>query len=144
MTQIKKLILLLSGGIFLILGTVGVFIPLLPTTPFLLLSAACFLRSSKAIYRWLMTNRVLGKHIYQYRVTKAVPLRSKLIALAMLWLGILISIYIAPVLWVKLLLFIIALGVTRHISSMKTMTLEDKVQFEESYLLFLNNHIRRG
>lgn len=141
MTQIKKLILILLGSIFLLLGTIGIFIPILPTTPFLLLAAACFLRSSKAIYRWLMTNRVLGKYIYQYRITKAIPFRAKLVALTMLWVGIFISAYIAPVLWVKLLLIVIASGVTHHILSRKTMTLEDKVQFEESYQLFLHNDI---
>lgn len=142
MTQIKKLILILFGSIFLLLGSIGILIPILPTTPFLLLSAACFLRSSKSIYRWLMTNGILGKYIYQYRITKAVPLHSKLIALAMLWTGILSSIIIAPVLWVKLLLLIIALGVTHHISSIKTMTLEDKEQFEESYQAFRINNTR--
>ncbi len=134
-----RLTLLVLGGTFLVLGIIGVFFPVLPTTPFLLLSATCFLRSSHTAYRMLMTNKILGKYIFFYRVSKAVPLKSKITALSLLWLGILISIYIVPILWVKVLLFFIASGVTIHISSMKTMTKEDRLLCDKEYRHFLKN-----
>jgi uncharacterized membrane protein YbaN (DUF454 family) len=130
---------MILGGIFLALGIVGIFFPVLPTTPFLLLSASCFLRSSKTAYRKLMTNKVLGKYIFHYRITKAVPLTSKIAALSLLWLGILFSVYIVPLLWVKILLLVIAACVTLHIASLKTMTKEDQLLFEKEYQSFLEN-----
>lgn len=134
-----RLTLLILGGVFLTLGIIGIFIPVLPTTPFLLLSASCFLRSSGTAYRMLMTNRVLGRYIFQYRITKAVPLKSKITALSLLWLGILISISVIPILAVKVLLCFIAIGVTIHISSMKTLTKDDIFLFEKEYQRFLEN-----
>lgn len=135
-----KLSLMILGGVFLALGVIGIFFPVLPTTPFLLLSASCFLRSSRTAYRKLMTNRILGRYIFHYRITKAVPLKSKIAALSLLWLGILISIIIVPLLWVKILLFIIAACVTFHISSLKTMTKADQLLFEKEYQSFLENN----
>lgn len=134
-----KLTLMFLGGIFLVLGITGIFFPILPTTPFLLLSASCFLRSSHSAYRKLMTNKTLGKYIFYYRVSKAVPLKSKIAALSLLWLGILFSIYIIPILWVKVLLFFIATGVTIHISSLKVMTKDDQLLCEKEYQRFLEN-----
>jgi uncharacterized protein len=139
MKNFWKLTLLIFGGIFLILGLVGIFFPILPTTPFLLLSASCFLRSSHTAYRRLMTHKVLGKYIFHYRVTKAVPLKSKVAALSFLWIGILVSVYFAPILWVKGLLLLIAVCVTMHITSLKTLMEEDSESFEEEYRLFLEN-----
>lgn len=134
-----KLTLMFLGGIFLILGIVGIFFPILPTTPFLLLSASCFLKSSHSAYRRLMANKTLGKYIFYYRVSKAIPLKSKIAALLLLWLGILFTIYIVPILWVKVLLFFIASGVTLHISSIKVMTKEDRLLCELEYQRFLEN-----
>ena len=137
-----RLTLLILGALFLTLGIIGIFFPVLPTTPFLLLSASCFLRSSGTAYRKLMTNKVLGRYIFHYRITKAVPLKSKITALSLLWLGILISIYVVPILLVKVLLFFIASGVTIHIASMKTMTKEDTLLFEREYQRFLDNECK--
>lgn len=139
MKLVWRLTLLVFGGIFLILGVIGIFFPVLPTTPFLLLSASCFLRSSHTAYRKLMSNKTLGKYIFYYRVSKAIPLRSKITALLLLWLGILISILIVPILWVKVLLFFIASGVTFHISSLKTMKKDDILLCEKEYQRFLEN-----
>jgi uncharacterized membrane protein YbaN (DUF454 family) len=86
-----------------------------------------------------MTNKTLGKYIFYYRVSKAIPLKSKITALSLLWLGILASIYIAPLLWVKILLFFIASGVTLHISSLKTMKKDDLLLCEKEYQNFIDN-----
>lgn len=73
---------------FLALGAVGVPLPVLPTTPFLLLAAACYLRGSPRMYRWMMTNRVFGSYLADYRAGRGVPVRTKTMAITLLWIGI--------------------------------------------------------
>ena len=78
--------LLVSGGfLFVGLGVLGVFVPLLPTTPFLLLAAACFMRSSGRFYRWLVTNRWMGSHVRNYMEHRATTMVTKVSGISMLW-----------------------------------------------------------
>ena len=81
-----KYIYLPLGFLSLALGLAGIFLPVLPTTPFLLLSAALFFRSSPSAYQWLMNHRLLGPYIRDFRESRAIPLRAKIIALSLLWL----------------------------------------------------------
>ncbi len=98
------------------LGMLGVVLPLLPTTPFLLLAAACFARSSERFHDWLMNMPVFGQYIRDYKAGKGIPLRVKVTALTVLWATILTSvIWVVPVLLVKVLLIVIAGAVTTHI-----------------------------
>src|SRR6056297_725152 len=90
--QALRYILLFSGVLFLFLGIIGVFIPILPTTPFLLLSAACFARSSKKFYHWLLTNKWFGSYIKNYHEGKGITLPVKIIVITLLWITVLISI----------------------------------------------------
>ena len=110
-------ILLIATGTFLIgVSIVGIFIPVLPTTPFLLLAAALYARSSKRFYNWLINNRILGRYIKNYREGKGIPLKVKIIAISILWITIGYSaIFAMEILWVRILLVIIAIGVTVHI-----------------------------
>ncbi|MDR2859761.1 MAG: YbaN family protein [Mediterranea sp.] len=109
------------GFISLALGLVGIFIPLLPTTPFLLLSAWLFAKSSERWHRWLLQHKRLGKYIRQFQEDKSIPLRIKIIAISMLWVTILFSvIVVVKTLWLKMLLLTIAIGVSIHILSFKT------------------------
>ena len=114
-------ILLIATGTFLIgVSIVGIFIPVLPTTPFLLLSAALYARSSKRFYNWLINNRILGRYIKNYREGKGIPLKAKIIAISILWITIGYSaIFAIEILWVRILLVIIAIGVTVHIVRIK-------------------------
>jgi hypothetical protein len=77
--------LILLGSIFLSFGVIGIFVPGLPTTVFLLISAACYVRSSERLYRWLLNHRVLGKFIRDYEQHRAMPVKSKIIALVSMW-----------------------------------------------------------
>lgn len=117
-----KILYVIFGIISLFLGLLGVFLPLLPTTPFLLLSAALFARSSSKLYTWLINHRIFGKYILSYRDEKSIPLRIKFVSLTMLWGTIMFSIFSIAVgrWWLQLLLFSIAFGVTLHILSLKT------------------------
>jgi len=114
-------ILLIATGTFLIgVSIVGIFIPVLPTTPFLLLAAALYARSSKRFYNWLINNRILGRYIKNYREGKGIPLKVKIIAISILWITIGYSaIFAIEILWVRILLVIIAIGVTVHIVRVK-------------------------
>jgi uncharacterized membrane protein YbaN (DUF454 family) len=89
-----RFVLIALGTIFLALGVVGVVVPGLPTTPFLLLSAACYVRSSQRLYTWLLNQKVFGKIIRDFRETRSISLRSKVISIASMWAMILLSIFI--------------------------------------------------
>jgi len=117
-----RYLLIIAGTLFLGFGIIGIIIPILPTTPFLLLAAACYVRGSTRFYTWLMSNRWFGTYIKNYREGKGIPLLFKLITIALLWLTILGSIYfILSIIWIELVLLLIAAGVTIHIIMIKTL-----------------------
>ena len=113
------------GTIAFGLGVIGVFVPLLPTTPFLLLAAACFARSSERLYTWLISHKWFGNYIRHYHEHKAITLRAKVMALTLLW-GVIGCTAFGTVTawWVRALLGIIAVGVTIHLLRLKTLTRE--------------------
>lgn len=111
-----RLLLIIVGTISVFLGILGIILPLLPTTPFLLLAAASFAKSSDKFYNWLLNNRIFGNYIRNYRDGNGVPLKVKISAITILWSTIIITaLFFIPLLPVKILLFVIALGVTIHI-----------------------------
>ena len=125
--SIKKGLLVVSGTLFLVLGVIGIFIPLLPTTPFLLLAAACYIKGSKKFYDWLIKNRWLGQYIKNYQDGKGVPFKVKIITIIVLWLTIIIStILFVSNLIIQIILFIIAIGVTIHIIKIKTLDKKER------------------
>ncbi|MGI6257011.1 MAG: YbaN family protein [Anaerovoracaceae bacterium] len=130
----KKVLYLAGGSISLVLAVIGIFLPLLPTTPLLLLTAFCYLRSSRRLYCWLMRHPVLGRYIYQYMENGAISTKSKIIALVFLWTTILLAVYFVSLLWLRILLPIVALCVTIHIARLKRTT----SQMDEQYLAFIN------
>lgn len=117
-----KWILTILGLVSLGLGVMGAFLPVLPTTPLLLLAAALFLRSHKGLYEWLMNHPKLGPYIKNFMVHKAIPLRVKVVALTTLWLTLLYCAIFVAEHWALRLMFIaIAAGVTIHILSYRTL-----------------------
>jgi uncharacterized protein len=86
-----KVSLILLGSLSLGLGVIGIFVPGLPTTVFLLISAACYGRSSERLHRWLTNHRILGTSIRDYEQHRAMPLKSKVVALISMWTMIGIS-----------------------------------------------------
>lgn len=110
------------------LGTLGIVLPLLPTTPFLLLAAVCYARSSPRMLHWLTHNRWFGTYIRNYREGRGIPRREKILTLTLLWLTIGVTVvFFVPLLWVKILLVVIALAVTVHLLRIKTMKAADEV-----------------
>jgi uncharacterized membrane protein YbaN (DUF454 family) len=120
--SIKKGILVTSGTLFLVLGVIGIFIPILPTTPFILLAAACYIRGSKKFYNWLIKNRWLGEYIKNYQEGRGIPIIVKIITIIFLWLTIIIStiVFVSNSI-IQIILFFIAIGVTIHIIKIKTL-----------------------
>jgi len=113
---LAKMLLIACGTLSVALGVLGVFLPVLPTTPFLLLAAACYARSSEKLYEWLLGNRWFGHYIRDYREGKGIPLRRVAVAIALLWLTIGYTAIVAVSLWwVRLALLAIAGGVTVHL-----------------------------
>ncbi|MCL2326117.1 MAG: YbaN family protein [Proteobacteria bacterium] len=113
---------IIAGSLSLALGIIGIFVPLLPTTPFLLLAAAAYSRGSTRLYQWLINHKYLGPYIRNFREYKAIPLKAKIASISLLWATIGFSIFFAGMpLPVQILLGAIAIGVTWHILSFKTL-----------------------
>jgi uncharacterized membrane protein YbaN (DUF454 family) len=123
-----KYILIIIGIISLGLGILGIFLPLLPTTPFLLLSTTLFARSSKRLYNWLLCHKILGEYIRSFLQEKAIPLRIKIFSISIMWTTMLctISFAVNGMFWLQILLFAIAAGITIHILSYKTKNKNNK------------------
>lgn len=114
--------LLISAGLLCTgLGVIGIFVPLLPTTPFLLLAAACFARSSERFHTWLVEHRHLGPMVRGYLDGSGIPLRAKQTAITLVWLTLPPSaLLLVPQIWVKILLLLLALAITWYIWSQPT------------------------
>lgn len=115
-------LLIVAGTICLALGAIGLVLPILPTTPFLLLSAACYMRSSERLHKWLINNRWFGEYIRNYQSGKGIPLKTKIIALSFLWLAILYStlFIVDEIIFAQIALLIIAAGVSLHLIRLPT------------------------
>lgn len=119
---VVRIILLAGGFIFVGIGILGMFLPLLPTTIFFLLAAWCFARSSVKFYNWLHHNKLFGKYLSDYRLEKGMTLGSKIFSVSFLWVGIILSaIFATGNIYVRILLLIIAIGVSWHILAIKTI-----------------------
>ena len=118
----KKTILVIFGSLSLVMGITGIFLPILPTTPFLLLAAALFARSSERLYVWLINHKIFGEYIRNFREDKAISLQAKIISISTLWLFMSYSIFfiVSHRWYLQALLASIALGVTIYILSFKT------------------------
>ena len=114
-----------AGTVCVALGLVGILLPVLPTTPFLLLAAVCYGRSSSRFLHWLLTNRWFGAYIQNYREGRGLPQREKVLTILGLWLTIGVSVvYVVSQWWLRLVLIAVALGVTIHLLRIKTARLE--------------------
>jgi uncharacterized membrane protein YbaN (DUF454 family) len=117
-----RILLIIAGTLFMGLGIIGIFVPVLPTTPFLLLAAACYARSSQRFYDRLLSNKYFGNYIRSYLERKGVPLKVKVLTIILLWITIGSSVAFAVQSFVvRLILVLIALGVSIHILCIRTL-----------------------
>lgn len=118
---LKRFLWTALGTLSLVLGVIGAILPVMPTTPFLLLAAACYYRGSERMHDWLLTNRWFGRYIADYRAGLGVPLKTKVLSLAMLWVSIAVSALLFADTWVlRSILAAVAVGVTVHLMMIKT------------------------
>jgi len=116
-----KILFAILGCIAFALGIVGIFLPLLPTTP--LLAAALWVRSSPRLYAWLLSHRCFGEYIRNFRENRAIPLRAKIFSIVLMWAAMLYCIFgiLDGRRWAQLALLAVAVGVTWHILSFATL-----------------------
>ncbi len=125
MQLLKKYLYIFLGSVALALGVIGIFIPVLPTTPFLLLASFCYLRSSRRMYDWLINHKIFGAYIYCYLTYKAIPRGTKIGTLIFLWSTLMISMILVPSWYIRIFLALVGIGVTAHLLIIKTLSLDE-------------------
>lgn len=118
----RKPMYIVLGTLTLGLGALGIFLPVLPTTPLWLLTAYFYMHSSPALYKRAMHNRIFGGVVRNFQLYRAIPLHTKAIIMVVLWGSISLSCYFVDKLWLIVLLPIIALGISIHVLSYPTLT----------------------
>jgi uncharacterized membrane protein YbaN (DUF454 family) len=120
--KIVRALFFVAGTVSLAIGTIGIVLPILPTTPLLLLALACYCRSSKRMTKWVLTNKYFGSYIRRYKEGKGIPIKTKIITIAILWITISYSAFFIVNNWciVQLILFAIATAVSTHIIRLPT------------------------
>ncbi|WP_199009191.1 YbaN family protein [Pseudomonas protegens] len=119
--RVLRYVLLAIGWLSVALGVIGIFLPVLPTTPFLLLAAACFARSSPRFYQWLVQHPRLGPWICNYLDGNGIPLKGKVYAIGLMWLSIGLSCYLVPSIWARSFMLTSAVLVSIYILRQKTL-----------------------
>lgn len=117
--------LLIAGGLAATgLGAAGIFLPLLPATPFLLLALYCFARSSARLHRWLLGNRLCGAHLGNYLAYRAVTLATKICSIVILWASLTASALLLDTLIIRIILLAVGVGVSIHLLRLRTVPRE--------------------
>jgi len=118
---ILRLLFNIIGTLAVLLGVAGIFLPLLPTTPFLLLALACYMRGSTRMTQWLLNNRLFGEHLRNIQEKRGIPKRTKIWAISLTWLSLAVSAWFMPVPWARPLLLIPGVFVTVYLWRYKTL-----------------------
>ncbi|MBR2326481.1 MAG: YbaN family protein [Alistipes sp.] len=123
-----NIFLIIVGCVSLVLGVAGMFLPLLPTTPFLLLSAAVWVKASPRLYSWLLNHKVFGEYIRNFREHRAIPLRVKVVSVSLVWftIGYCIFAVVDKWWWAQVLMALLAIAISWHILSFATLKKEER------------------
>ncbi|HKP68386.1 MAG TPA: YbaN family protein [Pyrinomonadaceae bacterium] len=133
--DVRKAILIFAGTVCVALGVLGMFLPLLPTTVFLLMAAYCYSRSSEKFHNWLLNNRLCGAYIRNYKSGRGISMRQKVTTISILWVSIGVSIWLlGGGFWSTLLLLAVLIGVTLHLVLLKTYCAETADEKDEAVL----------
>jgi uncharacterized membrane protein YbaN (DUF454 family) len=124
----KQILLLCVGWLSVALGVIGIFLPVLPTTPFLLLAAWCFMRTSPRFYNWLISHPKLGKYLVYYLEGKGIPLKAKVYSIVLMAMGMGFTIYWVPLIEIKILLPLVGVLVALYIVRQPTLALSPEVK----------------
>ncbi|WP_213367769.1 YbaN family protein [Mesobacillus boroniphilus] len=117
-----KVFLIIIGTLSITLGVIGIVVPLLPTTPLILLGAACYVKASDKLYRRLIRNKWLGGYIRDFREKNGITLKNKVLSLSLMWVSILVTILFLGInFWLAGVLIVIAVTVSAYILSFDTI-----------------------
>ncbi len=116
-----KILFNIVGTLALVLAILGIFLPLLPTTPFLLLASACYLRGSSRLHGWLMDNRIFGPYLANIQSGSGITLRAKIMALIFLWSSLVFSAWFIHIAWLRVCLLIPGVAVSAYLLRAKTL-----------------------
>ena len=121
MTHLKRTVLMIAGFLFVALGIIGIFLPVMPSIPFLIVASICFSKSSKKFHNLLLNNKWVGPHIKNYHENNGIKVKTKILSIIFQWAGILFtSIFLVHNFFGRILMVIIATGATIYIVSLKT------------------------
>ena len=130
LSAVYRFAYLISGFLLVGIGVLGIFLPLLPTTIFLILASMCFLKSSPKANEWLKNHKLLGGYIDNYQNKTGLTRNAKITNIVTLWISILLSAFLlTDELYIQVLLFGIAIGVTIHILMIKIKQTRDLRKF---------------
>ncbi len=118
--MVTRYVLIGLGSIFLGLGVLGVFLPVLPTTPFVLLAGACYARSSERLYEWLLNNRLLGPSIREWDENKSIGRRAKITAILMIVVSFSFTVYVMEELIIRIGLAALGIGLVVFLLMVRT------------------------
>lgn len=117
-----KAFLIIIGTLSITLGVIGIVVPLLPTTPLVLLGAVCYVKSSEELYQKLIRNKWLGGYIKDFREKNGITLKNKILSLSLMWISISVTILMVNIhFWLSAILIIIAVTVSAYILSFDTL-----------------------
>ena len=114
-TPLKHTLLIVAGTLSLVTGVIGIFLPLLPTVPLVLLAGFCYARSSERLHTWLINNRHFGPIISNFEAGRGVPRRVKVRAITVIWLSMFVSAWIVARLPLVIMLMVIGLSVSIYL-----------------------------
>jgi uncharacterized membrane protein YbaN (DUF454 family) len=115
-------IYIIVGTIALIIGAIGLFLPVIPTTPLVILAAACYYRGSDRLHTWILSSRWFGETIKNYQEGKGLTRNTKVRAISMMWIMILISAwFFIRNLFVRVAIICVAIGVTFYLVRLPTL-----------------------
>ncbi len=119
--KLVKSLFLIIGISSLVLGFIGIFLPVLPTTPFILLAAYCFAKSSERFHRYIMKHKLFGRMVSDFYERKIIPVKTKIVALTLMWATLFLSvIFFMPYIWVKSVVIGIGVAVTIYLLSFRS------------------------
>ncbi|MDD2491850.1 MAG: YbaN family protein [Bacteroidales bacterium] len=117
----RRIIYIILASFFVTLGSIGIFLPLIPTTPFLLLAVYFYMNSSYSRLKWLLNNKYLGPYIHSYLSKEGIPVRLKIKTISLLWITISLTFFFATDnTHIRIFLGVVAIGVTIHLLLKKT------------------------
>lgn len=130
--RFKRIFFQVMGILCVILGIIGIFLPVMPTTIFIILAAWFFVRSSEKYYLMLIRNRMFGRMIRNYREYRGIDSKARIKSLILLWITLGISIILISILWLKLLLVAVGIGVTWHLFALRTLTIDEVRKLDDA------------